>query len=326
MRPWPRRSAPWEPDAIFMAGGTLVMRDVNAGATATRIVRSTDPALADIRLAGDGVTIGAGVTMATIAAHRDLTFLAPVARAVGGPQIRNMATVGGNLFAPHPYGDFAVALLALGARVAFAGQGGAPRPLSRRSCATAAGRASSHPSRSRDRRRPADFGFLKASRDQAEGRLGAFGRSLPAAPGRAHPRRQGCLRRDGAHAAPGERRRARSRRPEPRCGHHRARRPGGCRRASIRRPTRLRPRGIGGRSPACTSDACSNGWRAADGKNTHRIRPQRIGAGLLRRARPEPARVPAPRRWRSHPQVWLRPGHLRHVHGRDRRRRRISPA
>ena len=27
-----------------------------------------------------------------------------------------MATVGGNLFAPAPYGDFAVALLALGAR------------------------------------------------------------------------------------------------------------------------------------------------------------------------------------------------------------------
>ncbi len=37
-------------DAIFMGGGTLVMREVNAGATATRIVRSTDPALADIRL------------------------------------------------------------------------------------------------------------------------------------------------------------------------------------------------------------------------------------------------------------------------------------
>ena len=38
-------------------------------------------------------------------------------RAVGGPAIRNMATVGGNLFAPAPYGDFAVALLALDATV-----------------------------------------------------------------------------------------------------------------------------------------------------------------------------------------------------------------
>ncbi len=27
-----------------------------------------------------------------------------------------MGTIGGNLFAPHPYGDFAVALIALGAR------------------------------------------------------------------------------------------------------------------------------------------------------------------------------------------------------------------
>jgi CO/xanthine dehydrogenase FAD-binding subunit len=116
-------------DAIFMAGGTLVMRDVNAGVSATRLVRSTDPTLTDIRLSGDGVTIGAGVTMATIAHNRETTFLAPVARAVGGPQIRNMATVGGNLFAPHPYGDFAVALLALGARVNFAGQSGAARPL-----------------------------------------------------------------------------------------------------------------------------------------------------------------------------------------------------
>jgi CO/xanthine dehydrogenase FAD-binding subunit len=36
---------------------------------------------------------------------------------VGGPAIRNMATVGGNLFAEAPYGDFAVALLALDAMV-----------------------------------------------------------------------------------------------------------------------------------------------------------------------------------------------------------------
>jgi CO/xanthine dehydrogenase FAD-binding subunit len=155
-------------DAIFMAGGTLVMRDVNTGTTAARIVRSTDPVLADIRLSGDGVAIGAGVTMAAVAAHRDLTFLAPVARAVGGPQIRNMATVGGNLFAPHPYGDFAVALLALGARVAFAGQSGAPRPLAdvlrdRGRVGLVASILVPRPSA------PADFGFLKASRIKPKG-------------------------------------------------------------------------------------------------------------------------------------------------------------
>ena len=46
-----------------------------------------------------------------------LAFLAPVAESIGGPAVRNMATVGGNLFARSPYGDFAVALLALGATV-----------------------------------------------------------------------------------------------------------------------------------------------------------------------------------------------------------------
>lgn len=155
-------------DAIFMAGGTLVMRDVNAGVTATRIVRSTDPVLSEIRLSGDGVVIGAGVTMAAIATHRDLAFLAPVARAVGGPQIRNMATVGGNLFAPHPYGDFAVALLGLGARVNFAGQGNAPRPLADvlRDRSRAALIASIQVPRPQT---PSDFGFLKASRIKPKG-------------------------------------------------------------------------------------------------------------------------------------------------------------
>ncbi len=111
-------------DATFMAGGTLVMRDINAGTAARRIVRSADPALLEIKVTAEGLSIGAGVTMAQVMTHRDLAFLAPVARVVGGPQIRNMATVGGNIFAYHPYGDFTVALLALGARVTFPGQGG----------------------------------------------------------------------------------------------------------------------------------------------------------------------------------------------------------
>jgi CO/xanthine dehydrogenase FAD-binding subunit len=59
--------------------------------------------------------------MARIAAHPALSFLACVAREIGGPAIRSMATVGGNLFAPSPYGDLAVALLALDAEVAVVG-------------------------------------------------------------------------------------------------------------------------------------------------------------------------------------------------------------
>lgn len=116
-------------DSSYMGGGTVLMRDVNAGEAPPRLIRATDPALTDIRTMGDRVTIGAGVTMAQVLNQRDLDFLHPVARQIGGPQVRNMGTVGGNIFAPHPYGDFAVALLALGAQVTMAGGSGSARPI-----------------------------------------------------------------------------------------------------------------------------------------------------------------------------------------------------
>jgi CO/xanthine dehydrogenase FAD-binding subunit len=102
----------------YLGGGTLVVRAANEGdVSVSGLVRSTDPTLSAVTVAGGKVRIGASVTMAAIARHPDLGALAKAARAVGGPAIRNMATVGGNLFAPAPYGDFAVALLALDATV-----------------------------------------------------------------------------------------------------------------------------------------------------------------------------------------------------------------
>lgn len=106
----------------FIGGGTLLMRAVNYGDQSfDRLVRTRDPAFSAIRSAGDRVHIGAGATMAAVMEFRDLAFLAPAARAVGGPAIRNMATVGGNLFARSPYGDLATALLALDATVIWTG-------------------------------------------------------------------------------------------------------------------------------------------------------------------------------------------------------------
>lgn len=108
-------------DTRFFGGGTLLMRDINYGALGfTRIIRTTDPGMREIRQAGGAVRIGAGVTMADIMRNPDTAVLAVAAHAVGGPAIRNMATVGGNLFAPHPYGDFCTALLALDAVVEWA--------------------------------------------------------------------------------------------------------------------------------------------------------------------------------------------------------------
>lgn len=103
--------------ARFLGGGTLVMRAVNYGDQSfDRIIRSRQVERS-IKSESGGVRIGAGATMADILASRDVSALHQVARVVGGPAIRNMATVGGNLFAANPYGDFTTALLALDARV-----------------------------------------------------------------------------------------------------------------------------------------------------------------------------------------------------------------
>jgi xanthine dehydrogenase small subunit len=108
--------------AHFFGGGTLIMRAVNeADPSVQTIVRSTDPVLVHIGVSSGRIELGAGVTMAAILAERELSFLHPVARAVGGPAVREAATVGGNLFARSPYGDFAAALLALDATVSLAG-------------------------------------------------------------------------------------------------------------------------------------------------------------------------------------------------------------
>ena len=112
--------------ARYLGGGTLVMRALNEGdASISTVVRAQDRALIRIDASGPRVTLGAGVTFARILAERDLAFLHAPARSIGGPAVRNMGTVGGNLFAPNPYGDFTVALLALDATVAIQGGFGA---------------------------------------------------------------------------------------------------------------------------------------------------------------------------------------------------------
>src|SRR5438132_7214449 len=108
--------------ARYLGGGTLVMRALNEGdISISTVVRATDQALSRIDVASSRITLGAGVTFAKILAERDLAFLHAPARSIGGPAVRNMGTVGGNLFAPSPFGDLTVALLALDATVSVQG-------------------------------------------------------------------------------------------------------------------------------------------------------------------------------------------------------------
>jgi CO/xanthine dehydrogenase FAD-binding subunit len=116
--------------ARFISGGTLLMRAVNEGDPSIgTLVRTTDPGYRRINASGARVEIGAGARMIDILKSRELALLHPVARVIGGPAVRAMATVGGNLFAATPYGDFTVALLALDAQVMVQSNFGAPRAV-----------------------------------------------------------------------------------------------------------------------------------------------------------------------------------------------------
>jgi CO/xanthine dehydrogenase FAD-binding subunit len=112
------------PDALVIAGGTDVMVELNLG-------DRRPAALLDVaglaELSGhtgsaEGLTLGAGTTFAEIVDRfgADLPALAAASRTVGSPQIRNRATLGGNLGTASPAGDAHPVLLATGARVRLA--------------------------------------------------------------------------------------------------------------------------------------------------------------------------------------------------------------
>jgi CO/xanthine dehydrogenase FAD-binding subunit len=112
-------------DLSVMGGGTIVMGLINDGRLFPHKAMSLARAgLAGIRDAGDHIEIGAATTIAQLSRLESLPILAEAAGLFGGPAVRNMASVGGNLFAVPPAGDIAVPLLALDAQVELAGPAG----------------------------------------------------------------------------------------------------------------------------------------------------------------------------------------------------------
>ena len=157
----------------LLSGGTLVMRDVNEGRLLDgTLLRVTDPAFRQMNTSGARIELGAGVTMAMVLNNRDLAYLHAAARAVGGPAIRQMATIGGNLFAQTPYGDFAVALLALDAQVMVQSGYGSARAIALEEFLNARERGVSGLVTGVQFARPqnaADFRFCKVSRVKPKG-------------------------------------------------------------------------------------------------------------------------------------------------------------
>jgi carbon-monoxide dehydrogenase medium subunit len=113
------------PDLVVMAGGTLVMPLVNEGiALPERVMSLRRAGLDRIERRGDVLAIGAATPLARLLAQDAVPLLAEGAAQTASWTIRNLGTVGGNLFTPPPGGDVAVALLALDARVRIAGPRG----------------------------------------------------------------------------------------------------------------------------------------------------------------------------------------------------------
>ena len=109
------------PDLLVMAGGTVAMPLINDGLSIPDLVMGLRHAGLDRIERGEGtLRIGATTTLTRLLAESGVTMLEEAARTTASPTIRNMATVGGNLFTPPPGGDIAVALLALDASVTLA--------------------------------------------------------------------------------------------------------------------------------------------------------------------------------------------------------------
>jgi CO/xanthine dehydrogenase FAD-binding subunit len=123
--------------ARLIAGGTDLLIEIQQGRQAApecMIDISGIPELLAAEQRPDGFFLGAGVTHAQIAAHpallRGAACLVQACGLIGGPQVRNVATIGGNVAHALPAADGSIALLALEAEAQIAGpQGRSWRPI-----------------------------------------------------------------------------------------------------------------------------------------------------------------------------------------------------
>jgi carbon-monoxide dehydrogenase medium subunit len=117
--------------ASIIAGGTDLLLDLDQGRhppVQTLIDVSDIPELRAIEPDGDLLFIGAAVPLREIIENQlvqqNFRGLVQACELIGGPQIRNVATLGGNVAHALPAGDGTIALLALGAEAQLAGKEG----------------------------------------------------------------------------------------------------------------------------------------------------------------------------------------------------------
>ncbi len=121
----------YEGRAQVVAGGTDLLLDIQQGnhPPVEALVDITRVAeLTSIEADGDMLTLGAGATHTAIVEHPAIreraTCLAESCGVVGGPQVRNVATIGGNVAHALPAADGTLSLVALAAQAEVASAGG----------------------------------------------------------------------------------------------------------------------------------------------------------------------------------------------------------
>ena len=99
------------PSLLVTAGGTISIPLINEGISLPeRVMGLRQAGLNYVRRSNGSFTIGATTRLTQMLKPEMPRLLQEAARNTGGWAIRNMGTVGGNLFAPPPAGDFAVAV------------------------------------------------------------------------------------------------------------------------------------------------------------------------------------------------------------------------
>ncbi len=116
-------------NGVIIAGGTDLIPEIRAGRRSpSQVVDLRLLPLTDIVVEADRIRVGARVTFADIltsdAIEAEFPALVEAAAQLGGPPIRNRATLGGNLVNASPAADGAPPLLAYDASVAIVGLGG----------------------------------------------------------------------------------------------------------------------------------------------------------------------------------------------------------
>jgi xanthine dehydrogenase FAD-binding subunit len=120
--------------AIPIAGGTDLLLDLDQGRhspTATLVDLTSVAEMRRLEVLGGALFIGAAVALTEVSRHplmaRHAQALVEACSLIGGPQVRNVATLGGNVAHALPAADGTIALLALDAGVEVASLDGSCR-------------------------------------------------------------------------------------------------------------------------------------------------------------------------------------------------------